>query len=158
DVTCIPLQQDVGFCRPLCLDDDQCAGKKCDPSSGTCVDNLAAPAAIGDHCDSTDAGPKTCGFCLSLVQPNDAGQSETVASFCSSRCRLLTPGACSFGSTGLGGFCLLPSDNNNDVGDLGYCVQLCDTTADCSDKADGFVCDTSFARQIGHGYCNSPSE
>jgi hypothetical protein len=150
-----------GFCSPVCGNDADCNGKKCDLSSGLCVTSLPRiDAPLGSKCtpDARGVAPE-CSFCLSLVDNVDAGASSAVASFCSGVCRLLTLGACSFGTAVADaasptGACVLPAETSTNEGDLGYCAQLCDVDADCLNPT--FGCDTSAASALGRGVCTVP--
>jgi hypothetical protein len=124
----------IGACIPVCTSDLSCGeGQFCnlDPT-GAALCSATAPAGTGDigaPC-TPETGATDCksGLCLTLEL-----DAETV-SFCSS--------VCTFGNFAEGcgfnpvdetrdAYCAQPTDPNGDVGDLGFCVELCDTAADC---------------------------
>ena len=90
------------------------------------------------------------GLCVSLA-PSEAQ--------CSRRCVFGDLTECAVASGGLRrGGCLFVTTGGG-LGDLGYCGELCDCTADCT--APGFVCDAfdaSLERAFGRkGVCTPPS-
>jgi hypothetical protein len=168
DVACSELTDALGnvvdtACIPTCSQDSDCpAGRKCDPSSTQCVDAAPVGDPLGAHCPfGPDAGPDPCaGFCLPLV--NAAG-TALAASFCSQPCVLGTANQCnhtsgSLASGGPHGLCYLSSDTAS-IGDIGYCIQECETAADCSNQTDpGLTCDTTIKPLAPglHGVCSWP--
>jgi hypothetical protein len=53
------------------------------------------------------------------------------------------------------GGCLQPAADGFDVGDLGYCYQLCDAITDCAIQAKDWVCDKdpTLIMAFNHGAC-----
>jgi hypothetical protein len=82
------------------------------------------------------------------------------ASFCTRRCVFGQLNGCNWVGTGMSlttggahGICGL-GGADSDTGDQGYCAQLCETAADCSDKVDpGLTCDTTAMMAVQHGIC-----
>jgi hypothetical protein len=157
DVACVGDVGQSSVCIPMCSQDVDCpSGRKCDPQAGVCVD-LAPPGdPLGTYC-SGDAGTSNCaGGCLGYAS----------ATFCTMRCVLGELNACNhamgaFG-TGAHGICNL-GDPNAGPGDMGYCVQECETAQDCSDTTDpGLLCNLQEKSITGHGFCDwgaaSPGE
>jgi hypothetical protein len=75
---------------------------------------------------------------------------------CTAPCRFGALDGCGFQAGPLtkpvpGAACAIRSSTTSDVGDLGYCLQLCDVDADC--LASGFGCDRTDAGIWGHGVC-----
>ena len=155
DQSCNSLNT-VDACIPLCGEDADCPGRKCDPLSGFCVDKPATGGALGSACmkDEECAG----GICKKI--------SET-AGVCSSFCRLAGRDSlegCGYRRTAVKsaatpvGACLTGVDDNAAPGDLGTCWQLCDETADCTLKNPGWTCvlDPTLISILNHGVCDIP--
>jgi len=168
DVACSVLADALGnvvgtACIPTCSQDVDCPpGRKCDPRSTQCVDTTPVGDPLGAHCPyGPDASADPCaGSCLPL--PNVAG-TALAASFCSQPCVIGAINQCnhtsgSLATGGAHGLCYLSIDNAS-VGDTGYCVQECETAADCSDQIDpGLTCDTTIKPLAPglHGVCTWP--
>jgi hypothetical protein len=161
DFACAPLDQnDTSFiCFPICVTDADCAGRKCDASTGSCIDVPATGKPIGAGCTSTAQSNGECagGVCLP-IDSSDGGPRPGV---CSALCRLGTAAACGFRSGPLGsgppaGVCAYPYGDAYDNGDLGLCIQVCDTTADCVFHAPNWTCRTDLMAG-GHGVCFAPN-
>ena len=140
-----------GLCQPLCGSDDDCAGRKCDPRLGVCIDQTRQGDPTGEHCSGDPNSAPTCaGTCVTV---------GTVGKICSSPCVQGNPEACrtagSVDSMGrANAICGLSATDNPGVGDLGFCSQLCDTDSDCLDQEDpGIYCDKRSIKQLGRGYC-----
>lgn len=139
-----------GFCSPTCRGDFDCNGRVCDLSNGLCTDatKIVGTKPIGSPCDPNSA-TEVCkgGFCLTM--PGGGGM-------CSGFCTLGTAG-CGEDPTAmrLDAYCLFTFDPNlTDVGDQGFCGQLCDCDADC--RLTGSVCAPDQSLQAGSGrsgYC-----
>jgi Cys-rich repeat protein len=150
EVACVG---DVGMpsvCVPLCSQDSDCpTGRKCDPTGGVCIDLAPTGDPLGSHCSGdADAGPTCAGGCIGY----------STATFCTQRCVLGVLSGCNHATGALGterhGICDL-GDQGANAGDMGYCVQECDTAADCSDQADpGVFCNMAEQSVTGHGYCD----
>ncbi|HWO10046.1 MAG TPA: hypothetical protein VNN80_11220, partial [Polyangiaceae bacterium] len=125
------------LCVPVCTSDASCGeGQFCnlDPT-GAALCSATAPAGTGDTgapcTDATAATDCKSGMCLTLQA---AATGEATVGFCSSYC--------TFGNFNEGcgynpadatreAYCAQPVDPNGDIGDLGFCVELCDTQEDC---------------------------
>ncbi len=163
DVACGPLDRNdtVFGCIPLCVTDADCAGRRCDPSTGSCVDVPSTGKLLGSGC-TVIAGQSNdeCagGVCLPIqASPPDGGPNPGV---CSALCRFGTATACGFRSTPLGagppaGACAVPYDEGYDKGDLGLCLQLCDAPSDCLYHAPNWTCRTDIVVG-GHSVCLLP--
>jgi hypothetical protein len=140
-----PTLRQPGICQPSCASDEDCAGRACDLALGLCVDTRLAGAPIGAPCVSADdcAGR--------LCQPSLDGRS-----ICS--------GLCSFGTFGCGyadnaspreAMCLVPgvfdATASEGIGDVGLCIELCDTAADCEAPASECILDPQVRGRSG--YC-----
>jgi hypothetical protein len=126
-----PAGSGVGFCRPACRSDLDCAGRSCDLSTGLCGDSEPVGSPIGAACDPESETSTCAGACL----PHTASYAE-----CSGVCSFGTPG-CGQVSTKLPleNFCLVSPTTGAGDGDLGYCSKLCDCDKDCG-RADA-VCE-----------------
>lgn len=139
-----------GYCSPACRGDFDCSGRSCDLSSGLCTDasKIAGTKPIGSSCDPNST-TEVCkgGFCLTM--PGGGGM-------CSGFCTLGTAG-CGEDPTAsrLDTYCLFTFDPTlTDVGDQGFCGQVCDCDGDC--LLTGSVCapDQSLRQSSGRlGYC-----
>jgi hypothetical protein len=160
DATTTPPTPQLDVCLPICSQDSDCPGRKCDVGTGFCGDTAAPGDLLGSHCTiDPDGGASTCaGACLPI---GGAMPGTRAASFCSMLCVLGSTNSCnwvgagaSLTSGGPHGVCALGA-GNAEIGDIGFCTQECDTVADCSDKTDtGGMCDTTYMADIGHGYCS----
>lgn len=165
---CLPVSQDggLGICIPRCTSDAACgAGRFCDPTLfGMCVDAQKPGGAVGTACtpdDDDDGVDAECasGLCVQYGIPNNPGQ--IAGAFCSSNCTAGINAGCGFDMASGGtrqAACFSAQLANGGVGDLGYCAPLCDTTADCAQADDGWVCepfpDAAGAQQVGRaGEC-----
>jgi hypothetical protein len=146
----LDTQGTVGFCRPYCVFDSDCAGFYCDRSLGVCtsIRRTASTELFGDACNPNSVN--CAGVCLTF---------SSTSSICTHRCAFGSLADCNTGSeTSTSAICGYASPYG-DTGDLGYCSPLCNCNDDC--KATGFVCrsfeDTALMEQAGHlGLC-SPS-
>ena len=165
DVACSPLFDSMGnmvdsACVPNCSQNSDCpTGRKCDERSNFCVDTPNTGTAFGAHCafDATGKMDSCAGNCF----PADSDAANNVtASFCSRTCTVGYINQCDWvdmntpaATGGPHGVCL-PIQQNFGFGDVGFCFQLCDKPADCSDQSDpNLVCDTSAIANVGHGVC-----
>jgi hypothetical protein len=159
DLACSVISMGAAaVCLPVCSQDSDCStGRICNPRLGVCSDTAPAGDPLGAHCNpDPDAGANTCasGRCAAITEDG----MTISASFCSMPCVFLSKSACGHtdGALGTGshGFCALTSSQTASAGDLGSCVQECETTADCLDQAEpGAACDLSVKADIGHGLC-----
>jgi hypothetical protein len=161
DTTTTPATPQIDICYPICSQDSDCPGRKCDLGSALCADTAPAGDPVGSHCTiDPDGGASSCaGGCLPIGSA--AGGTTTVASICTNYCVIGNLSSCnwvgagsSLMSGGAHGVCALASGTAQ-VGDVGFCTQECDTAADCNDKTDpGVTCDTSAMSAVGHGFCS----
>ncbi len=156
-----PMTAAEGVCRPLCTTDAECEdtreGAYCNRRTGACERGLARERAFGSACElSTSAqttAPGAAPDAGGLVEGMDAGQAPQdggvatlragecdgictqlgAAAFCSHRCTYGSAADCG-GSTpgGYSGFCTLLESPSGALGDVGFCVPLCDTKRDCA--------------------------
>jgi hypothetical protein len=167
DVVCEPLNRDETLfgCIPLCLTDADCGGRKCDLATGLCQDILTPGKPLGSGCTVVrNMSNNECagGLCLPIDATADGGTSTP--GVCTSFCRFNTLEACNFRNTPLGsgppqGACVLPwGATGYNTGDLGLCIQLCDTSNDCGYQASNWVCRTDLVlRGWGHAICLTPA-
>jgi len=151
-------------CVPLCVTDADCGTRKCEAASGLCVDAPMPGKAIGAGCTVTRGMSNTeCagGLCLPIQAIPDGG--TTAPGICTALCRLGTQEACNFRITAIDagppvGACIFPwSDTGYNTGDLGLCLQLCDTTADCGYKGPNWGClPNTTVTGTGHSVCLVP--
>jgi hypothetical protein len=161
EVACTRLTASDGgvgkdVCIPTCSQDSDCpTGRVCDEATSVCVATQSAGAALGTHCEPTGTTTTCAGRCLRI-----GSGTVVTASFCSRRCVFGNLNSCNWVGTGMSlatggahGVCVL-SGADSDTGDQGYCAQLCDSVADCADKADpGLSCDTTGMMTVQHGIC-----
>lgn len=107
----------LGFCRPLCTKDEDCAALHCDRRNGVCSGQKTNDE-LGQPC-SPDAG--CAGICVRL---NDS------VGICSHRCVYGSATSCA-GAGGSPGLCALMAPGGA-FGDVGYCAELCDCNAECA--------------------------
>jgi len=118
-------------CLPTCGSDADCPDAFCDLSSGFCVEAPPEGLPLGAACDPDALDDPCQGLCIG----SDGGTA-----FCSGYCR--------FSNTDLGcgvapdathaeGACLFASaiSPNADLGDAGFCGQLCDCNEQCGNPA-----------------------
>jgi len=167
DVACEPVNaaETLFACIPLCESDADCGTRKCDPSSGLCVDTPTAGKTVGSGCTVVRGMPNNeCagGLCLPIEAIPDGG--TTTPGICTALCRLGSPEACGFRITAIDagppmGGCLLPwGDTGYNTGDLGLCLQLCESSNDCSYRAANWLCRTDIRiMELGnHAVCLVP--
>jgi hypothetical protein len=165
DVACEPVNQaETTFgCIPICLSDADCGTRKCEVGTGLCVDTPRVGKTVGSACTvlpGVSSAECAGGLCLPLESAPDGGATPGV---CTSFCRLNTIEACNFRSTPISagppmGACALPwSETGYNTGDLGLCLQLCDTENDCSYHAPNWLCRTDIVLPgWGHSVCLVP--
>jgi hypothetical protein len=134
-------EQGIGICFPICTSDLSCGeGLFCnltDTVGALCTAEERTGGEVGAPCTvATEDTDCKSGLCVEL-----GGENPT--SFCSN--------FCTYGNFNEGcGFnpdsgeareavCGLPADPGGDVLDLGLCIELCDTAADCGQP--GWTCD-----------------
>ena len=129
-IACEPLgTKGAGFCRPVCSTDAECEHGACDRRSGTCIDApTRRDATFGIPCDHDN---NHCdGLCI------DVNEKQ---SLCTHRCVFGSPSSCVDPSAeARGGGCLVVTPGGG-IGDIGYCMPLCECPGDCPDKSS--VCD-----------------
>jgi hypothetical protein len=160
DATTTPPTPQLDICYPICSQDSDCPGRKCDLGSALCADTASPGDPLGSHCTvDPDGGASSCaGGCL----PIGSGTGTAIAaSFCTMYCVLGNLNSCNWvgagtalTSGGTHGVCALASSDAQ-PGDVGFCTQECDAVSDCNDKTDpGSTCDTSAMSAVGHGFCS----
>ncbi len=135
-------------CQPACGAATDCgAGRACDPSKGRCVDTADVKGGVADGTACVSPGPDTCsGECIKHEVPAEAGTA--LAYVCGKGCVTgQTPDVCGTLEACL---YLYPGSTK---GDLGICLQLCDTVADCKDTVHDVECDPATIATYGHGNC-----
>lgn len=125
----------VGGCFPLCSSDAACGpGRFCDPGGfGLCVDVAPVGGGVGAPCTvATEATDCASAICLEIQRADDS----VIAGVCTANC---TYGGFQLGcgyDAALGGVreaaCLQARYTGGRPGDLGYCFELCDVDADCT--------------------------
>jgi hypothetical protein len=162
DVVCESLVDNAGAfvlsaCLPVCTDDADCGTRKCDFGTGLCADQPTTGLPNGSPCT---AGAECIGqLCL------DASPEGSTTKFgvCSGFCRFGGQEGCGFRRTGpvneSGGACGVPVPQPNGAapgnGDEGYCLEVCDTDADCAAQSPTWGClnDPALIRIWNHGLC-----
>lgn len=128
DVACSGLEEGPAFCRPLCVSDDDCPGRFCDPLLGVCVADSPAGKTLGQTCAFESENPGCEGVCLDVNAVN----------FCSGRCIYGSAADCGDRDLGRPGLCFLPEDEGS-IGDVGFCALLCDCNQQCPNP--DMICD-----------------
>jgi hypothetical protein len=162
DMACaLPDGAPSGYCKPTCRGDFDCAGRTCDLAEGTCTGGIAATRKLplGTKCDpNVDPANDTCeGACVGVL---DTNATTTMVGFCSGFCTLgeIGCGVDPNSTAPLSALCLFGTDTQSDVGDLGFCAELCDCNDDCTNK--DFLCTEvmGLQAQLGRvGACGPPS-
>ena len=118
----------LGECLSLssgCQLDTDCPGQVCDLVNGTCLDLPPTPVGAACSADTDCLGEASAAddtrLCLTVDDSN----------FCSAACVWGTPVGCE--AYGTDAFCILPVD-----GDLGACLELCNTPDECEQQ--GYEC------------------
>lgn len=166
--TCAPLEAEVttvqdisfqfGLCFPLCAGDDDCkSGEACDAVWGLCVPKAREGKPLGAKCDPNAELPECAGgLCLGI-------SADLPYGVCSAQCNVHPDTLVCGGEPGpdaeFGCFSNLFTELASAVNDLGQCLPLCDSDADCS---DALACDLSAAETFqdlyGRGGVCFPSE
>ncbi len=144
DLRCSPVNQSASFaCLPVCGRDSQCAGRKCDPRTGSCVDTPHTGAANGTKCDPNVKPDACAGFCQGFS--GGSGSFNICATACvlggpldGDDCGGLTNGLCIYSPSKYG------------AGDFGRCARTCKTQDDCYNP-NTWCRGESYA--MGFGYC-----
>lgn len=111
----------VGYCRPSCRSNLDCAPRFCDLGTGLCADSAPAGDPIGSSCDPGSS--KCSGGCMQ----QGSGFYE-----CTGVCGYETQGCGQNDEFPLDYFCSIPESSMSGAGDLGYCAKLCDCDSDCN--------------------------
>ncbi|HEX4473743.1 MAG TPA: hypothetical protein VH142_01625 [Polyangiaceae bacterium] len=129
-----------GYCSPTCRGDFDCKGRKCDLSSGLCVDTTAGTGKlpIGSKCTPGATVDQCTGACIQFLGV-DGGSTLPICT-----------GVCSLGQLGCDqdpnstaapdSACDIPVTDTATTGDSGFCAQLCDCDSQC--RFPGFICQT----------------
>ncbi|MBN2205210.1 MAG: hypothetical protein JW767_09335, partial [Thermoleophilia bacterium] len=121
---------DEGFCRPMCAADGDCGdGRVCDPRLGACIPETSElpEFELGAACVTESESEDCAGVCLGA-----AGETGV----CTARCVFGSREPC--GDAAERSACLLTTPGGT-VGDVGYCVALCDCDGDCTTSETGCV-------------------
>jgi hypothetical protein len=81
------------------------------------------------------------GVCLEYSDPNDP--LAILGSFCTANCTFGLGNGCGFDAVSGGvrqAACFQAQISGGQPGDLGYCFPVCDSTEDCAQSGDGWVC------------------
>jgi hypothetical protein len=84
-----------------------------------------------------------------------------IGAFCTANCTFTSLDGCGFDDASGGvrqAACLQSQVSTGEPGDIGFCLPLCDTTPDCAQANDGWVCepftDARLVAQLGRqGSC-----
>ncbi len=138
----------LGGCFPMCTSDAACGGGRfCDFSDaglGLCRDQAPQGGGIGAPCTTaTELTDCASGICLTM-----SANMVPVGTFCSANCTFLSGNGCGY-DIALGGVatpasvkrdaaCIQSRFRGGGPGDLGYCFEMCDVDADCTQET--WVC------------------
>lgn len=145
-----------GLCMPQCGSDEDCGSRFCDLARGLCVGARPTGAPVGALCEVNE----DClgGSCV----PADSTMTLRI---CTSPCVFGPPVGCGDGvSADPRNYACLqpligaPFIGSEGLGDVGFCVEICDVDADCAEAANGFAClpDDRLARLGRSGFCLTP--
>jgi hypothetical protein len=160
DVACYDLYDQNNnpmgqYCNPVCGTDADCGGGlRCEKYWNLCVSTPPQSGKIphGTYCGDvfSDAGAQdNCeGYCI------EYGDGKVCSHFCTMDCVFGRADTCGMEQNPPKGGCVISSLTLG-TGDLGNCLQYCDTVADCLDQIDKPVCDLSLVQMIGRGVCNT---
>jgi hypothetical protein len=126
----------LGACFPVCQSDTACGpGLFCDLGAqglGVCTAAPPVGGDVGAPCTpETELTDCKSGLCIELA--NDAG--EVSGRLCSANCTFGLIQGCGYDrvtSERRDALCGQAQTENGDVGDVGFCFELCDTAADCT--------------------------
>lgn len=135
DVTCDavsatepPPAAQIGFCRPMCRGDIDCAGRKCDLGTGACVDDVEGDP-VGAKCDPlADENNCASGICL--------GDQDGTFGWCSGLCNLsqFGCGAPELEDAPGSPICFAPVADEGAPWELGQCWQSCSCDQQCANE------------------------
>lgn len=144
---CVSFPQDptVGACFPMCSSDAACGeGLFCDLGAsglGLCTATPPTGGGVGAPCtEATAEDDCISDLCVTLLDPETG---DPAGAFCSGACVFGLIEGCGFddpSSVVRDALCLQPQQQNGDIGDLGLCFELCDTSADCTQADSGWEC------------------
>lgn len=123
----------INGCLPACTGDQDCPAETfCDREMGVCRPESTEGDPLGTACDPTADEDSCSGFCQRV---NDV---PNLQGMCAEICSFLSP--CAWEGDEPGGVCLFSTAINEDpdIGDLGFCAQMCDCSDDC--RTPGFGC------------------
>jgi hypothetical protein len=159
ELACFPLSRlpsaraaEEGVCLPVCQSNADCGGRFCNLNTGGCDDVAPVGGDIGAPCTpATAAVDCASGYCQPL------GPTRF---FCTGACSQLEVGGCGFPANtppGQRQAACVDSIRGLRYRDLGLCMELCDTPADCAQP--GWQCSSlgRFTTQWGRaGFCVPP--
>lgn len=130
-----PNNPGLGACFPVCQSDAACGpGLFCDLGSaglGVCTAAQPVGGDIGAPC-TADTAVTDCksGVCVELAN----GSGAVSGSFCSANCTYGLVEGCGYDvvATERNALCGQAQSDTGDAGDVGFCFELCDTPADCT--------------------------
>ncbi len=151
-ITAFSGARQAGLCMPQCGSDEDCGERFCDLARGLCVATRPAGAPVGAACAvNADCLGGTC-------VPADGASMQRL---CTAPCVFGQPVGCGDGVSAepRNYACLQPlmrgAFSAEGLGDVGLCVEVCTTDADCAQAENGFVCrpDDRVARVGRSGFC-----
>lgn len=127
----------AGLCMPQCGSDEDCGARFCDLARGLCVTTRPAGAPVGAECEvNSDCLGGSC------VNADGSGLNR----LCTGPCVFGQPVGCGDGVSAdpRNYACLSPliggAFSSEGLGDVGFCVEVCDVDADCAQVQNGFAC------------------
>jgi len=145
-----------GLCLPQCGSDEDCEGRFCDLARGLCVSAQPSGAPVGASCEvDADCLGRRC------INATSSGSEK----LCTAPCVFGPPVGCGDGVSAdpRNYVCLQPLISgfvsSEGLGDVGFCVEMCDVDGDCSQVQNGFACqpDARVARLGRAGICVVPA-
>lgn len=144
-LSAVQPERTPGWCLPRCNADVECPGRICNLVSGLCENEQPEGLPFGAACTAN-------ADCAS----NDCLQLSETEAMCTQRCvyQGLTPQqiACGYVTDPREAACLIPllssQAGSEGIGDLGACLELCNTSADCTQVANGWGCQLFNLRDV----------
>lgn len=132
----LAVERQLGICAPQCGSDEDCpAGRLCHRQGGVCTDFPPPGAPVGSACSiSDDCDGRACEDRVDQV------------GVCTAPCVLGALSGCGYGREPVSrdAACVTPAVAagrfSEGPGDLGLCLRLCDSDADCDQVNEALAC------------------
>jgi hypothetical protein len=140
-----------GFCRPVCVTDEDCPAQHCDRRYGVCRSQATSRTLpLGTPCDPAAEENDCEGLCVRLAEE---------VGLCSHRCKFGDTAECDApDAPERAAGCLLVTPEGS-LDDTGYCAPLCDQEAECAAPVNAceLFLDAVLEQAFGRaGVCTAP--